>query len=582
MNVKVINLKEKLMGTRTSWHIKKLFLKILFSVFSFALFFLFIKSFTVEADTVTTAVTVGNSAPVFTAGPAENPASYATTPTNVGSDTTWEATATDANGENYYLIICSSASVSPTNGGAPTCGATTYCTSTATTSGSPTSCARTALAGDAVSNDWYAYVCDGNATSAACNTTGQTGSGDSGSPFVVNHAPSFTAVINDSPKDPGATVTWSTTASDSTDSDTVKLIVCKTAGISGDACDGGAGDTWCSSSQVASNPTCGYNIPSVAPDGANDAYVYIVDGHNFPATGVYQASNVSFTINNTAPVVSAVTINGGAAIDLTESTTKAVTLTATVSDNNSCYGGEIATVYGYAYRSSVTYAGCDGAGEANNDYCYPEITCTVVGGTCTDNTDASANYTCTANIYYYADPTDTLTEYPSDTWLDTIKAIDDDAASDDLEVSTGVEMNSLIGFEIGYTVTGSISYGNLGIGQKNDPLDKITTTTPTGNIGLDQEHSGSSMCTDYPTCSGGTPITVGYQHFALASSTAYASGTPLTGSATEYELNVPKVRGGSVTTKNVWWGIEIPSGTTIGTYSGANTISAVKGETTNW
>lgn len=554
------------------------------TVLFFLLLFLFLSLgvFSVLADPITTAVTVGNNPPSITDGPREDPTSSATTPTDVGSDTTFEVTATDSNSDDYYLIVCSTDAVTPVNGGAPTCDATTWCVSSATASGSESTCSRTALAGDSVSNDWYAFVCDGHSSFADCSTTGNQGSGDSGSPFVVNHQASFTGASNDAPKDPGQTVTWSTTASDSTDSDNVKLLVCKTTGVTAGACDGGAGDTWCSSSLVASDPSCQYSIPSVIPDGSYNAYTYIVDEHNFPATGVYQASNVSFTINNTAPVVSAVTINGGAAIDLTESTTKAVTLTATVSDNNSCYGGEIATVYGYAYRSSVTYAGCDGAGEANNDYCYPEITCTVVGGTCTDNTDASANYTCTANIYYYADPTDTLTEYPSDTWLDTIKAIDDDAASDDLEVSTGVEMNSLIGFEIGYTVTGSISYGNLGIGQKNDPLDKITTTTPTGNIGLDQEHSGSSMCTDYPTCSGGTPITVGYQHFALASSTAYASGTPLTGSATEYELNVPKVRGGSVTTKNVWWGIEIPSGTTIGTYSGANTISAVKGETTNW
>lgn len=562
--------------------IKETWSKIFLLILCIGVFFTLSKSFTVVADTVTTAVTVGNSAPVFTAGPAEKPASSTTTPTNVGANTTWQATATDYNAENYYLIICSTNAATATNGGAPTCGATTYCTSSATTSGSQASCNRTALVGDAVSNAWFAFVCDGNSTSAACNTTGQQGTGDSGSPFEVNHAPSFTVINNNAPKDPGATVRWSSTASDSTDSDTVKLIVCKTAGITGDACDGGAGDTLCSSSQVASDPYCDYTIPSVYPDSTYDAYVYIVDGHNFPATGVKQGSNVSFVVNNTAPVVSAVTINGGVAIDLTESTTKAVTLTATVSDNNSCFGGEIATVYGYAYRSSVTYTGCDTVGEANNDYCYPEVTCTLVGGTCADNTDASANYTCTVNIQYYADPTDTLTEYPSDTWLDTIKATDDDAGTHNLEVSSGVEMNSLLAFEIGYTVTSSINYGNLGIGQKNDPLDKITTTTPTGNLGLDQEHSGSSMCVDYPTCSGGTPITVGYQHFALASSTAYASGTALTGSPLEYELNVPKVRTGTVLTRDVWWGIEIPAGTALGTYSGANTISAVKGETTNW
>lgn len=544
-------------------------------------FFFLSKTFLTYADSVTTSITVGNKAPVINDGPRENPTSSSTTPTNVGSNTTWEATATDSFGEDYYLIICSTDSVSPVNNNPPTCGATTWCTSTATNSGDPASCSRTALAGDAVSKNWFAFVCDGG-SAAACSTPGDDGTGDSGSPFDVNHAPSFSAVSNDAPKNPGQTITWSATSSDSTDSDTVKLVVCKTTGLTGDACDGGTGDTWCSSSQVASNPTCDFNVPSVYPDDTYNAYVYIVDGHNFPATGTYQASNVSFVVSNKAPVVSAVTINGGSAIDLTESTTKDITLTATVTDNNSCYGSEISSVLGYVYRSGVAYSGCDTSGEANNNYCYPEITCTVVGASCTGVDDASANYTCTASLQYYADPTDTLTLYPLENWLDTIKATDDDSATHALEVSTGVEMNSLIGFELGYTVTSSINYGNLGVGEKNDPLDKVVTTTPTGNIGLDQEHSGLSMCVDYPTCSGGTPITAGYQHYALAASTAYASGTALTGTPYEIELNVPKPTTGSPTTKNTWWGIQIPAGTALGTYSGANTISAVKGETTSW
>ncbi|MDY0097266.1 MAG: hypothetical protein RBS01_02870, partial [Candidatus Dojkabacteria bacterium] len=318
--------------------------------------FTFAKVFKAEADSVATSVTVGNSAPAFTVAPFEDPTSSTTTPTNVGSNTVFKATATDSNYDNYYLILCSTNSVTPVNGSAPTCGATTWCTSTSTASASQASCSRTALIGDAYSNAWYAFVCDG-ASSAECSAASQ-GSGDSGSPFIVNHRPGFSAVSNDSPKNPGDTITWSTTASDS-DSHTVKLIVCKTAGITGDACDGGGTDTWCSSSFVASNPTCGYSIPSVAPDGSNNAYVYIVDQHNFPSTDASQGSNVSFTINNVAPVVSAVTLNGGAAINLEENTTKAVTLTATVTDNNSCDGGEITSVLGYVYRSGITYAACD-------------------------------------------------------------------------------------------------------------------------------------------------------------------------------------------------------------------------------
>ena len=90
------------------------------------------------------------------------------------------------------------------------------------------------------------------------------------------------------------------------------------------------------------------------------------------------------------------------------------------------------------------------------------------------------------------------------------------------------------------------------------------------------------MCTDYPTCAVGTPIGVSYQKYALAGSTAYNSATVLSTSATEVELNVPKATSASPTTKNTWWGILIPSGTLAGAYSGANTITAVKGETVNW
>ena len=163
--------------------------------------------------------------------------------------------------------------------------------------------------------------------------------------------------------------------------------------------------------------------------------------------------------------------------------------------------------------------------------------------------------------------------------MDTIKAIDDDTASSITQVSSGVELNSLTAFD----VTGSINFGSLGADESNDPLDKIITTTPTGNVGLDQEHSGSAnMCTDYPACAVGTPIAVSYQKYALASLTSYPSATVLSTSPSEVELNVLKPTTGSPTTKNTWWGILIPSGTISGAYSGANTVTAVKGESADW
>lgn len=236
----------------------------------------------IKAETVTTNVTVGNTAPTFTAGPAENPVSSATTPTNVGSDVTFEATANDANGENYYLAICKTDAVTAVNGGAPTCDGGAWCVSSATASDAEATCSYTALQGDVESNDWYAFVCDGSAA-AACSTSSQ-GSGDSGSPFKVNHAPIFNTISNDAPQDPGSAVTWSTNISTDdpdtdTTADTVKLLVCATEGITGDACNG---TELCNSGFVASNPSCSYTPPVPTADNTYNAYVYLVDNHNFP------------------------------------------------------------------------------------------------------------------------------------------------------------------------------------------------------------------------------------------------------------------------------------------------------------
>ena len=560
-------------------------LRIFFVIIAVAISFFFIKSFKTKAqtnpdtETVQTTVTVGNSYPNFTVDPFEDPASSTTAPTAVGSNVVFKATATDSNSEPYYLLVCSTGAATATNGGAPTCSATTYCTSALTTSGTQASCTYTTQATDPFSNTWYAFVCDNNATAAACSPANQ-GAGDSGSPFLVNHTPTFTA-INTTPSpaqvDPGQSVTWTATASDP-DGNTVKLLVCKTQSMTNGVCDGGE---WCSTTNpgVASNPTCTYNVPGVAADGTFDAYVYVVDQYNTPSESATQGTNSSFTINNTAPVVSNVTLNGGNAILPEEATTKSIPVTATVTDTNGCSTTEVTNVYAYVYRSGVTYTGCDTAAETNNNYCYAEVACTQDNASCNAGTGA-ATYTCSITMQYYADPTDTGTQHDTENWLASVKAIDDDSASGNTEITTGVELNSLVAF----SVQDSINYGSLGVGQANDPLDRTLITTATGNVGLDQEHSGSAnMCTDYPSCNtpGGTPIAVTNQKYALTG-VAYASGTTLTTTPTEIELNIPKVTTASATTGTTYWGISIPTGTVSGTYNGANTITAVKGERPEW
>lgn len=529
-------------------------------------------------SSVTGAITITagwtNIAPTFTTNPAEATASTSAVPTSIGSSITFNATATDANA-SYYLIICSTNSVTPGSGGAaPSCGGTKYCNSTATASGTQASCSYTTISGNAWSNAWYGFVCDNN-TDSKCSTSSQ-GLGDTGSPFFVNHIPSFTVVNNNSPQDPGSSVTWTTTASDP-DGNTIKLLVCKTTGISTGACDGGAGDTWCSSSLSASNPTCSFAIPTPTPDGENTAYVYFVDQFNLAASGEAYSTTSNFTVSNVAPVVTSVTLNSGNSILLTENVNTNVTITATVTDGNSCSNG-ISSVLASAYRSGIGYLGCDISTEANGSYCYPEISCTVNGATCTGLTDPSADYTCNLSLQYYADPTDVNTEFPSENWLTSVKATDDNSATHRSELPVGVELNSLPASSNDPTV----QYGFLNIEMIISPLSKVVTISSTGNVGVDHTISGTNLCTNYPFCTGGTPIAVTNQRYSLSSSTPYFSGTELTTSAVSLPTHLPKQRTSTKTTKDTMWGISIPTGIISGNYNGEVFLVPVKSATTYW
>ena len=520
------------------------------------------------ADSVTTTVVVGNGAPAFSVDPADND-----TLTNVGSTVPFTATATDGNGDNYYLAICQGIGITANNNAAPDCGATSFCVSSSTATGVEASCSYTTLAGDSETEAWYAYVCDHNASSL-CSAYSQ-GTGTSGTPFEVNHAPSFSAINSDSPQDPGSNVTWTTgvgtSDSDTNDgADTVMLIICKTTGLGTGTtdCDGGSSDRWCYSGLGSTAPSCSYSVPIPTADAAYAAYAYVVDNHAFGPTGGNQGIGTSYVVNNVAPVISAVTVNSGVTISLGEGVTTPVVLSATATDNNGVT--DISTVTGDLYRSGIGNSACDNGAEDDYNSCYAVESCSV-GAT----TTSSGDYTCTVNMQYFADPTDAGTSFPDDTWLDTIVATDDDAAVGSTEVTTGVELESTVALD----VTASIDYGSMSVGQTM-ALTEGTTVEATGNVGLDEELSGADMLGVGDTSN---TIAVGYQKYHLTESTAYGAGTTLTVSATEVELNCRKTTVlGTGETKATWWGLEIPNGTVADTYGGSNDVTAVKAEVADW
>ena len=541
------------------------------------LFFVGIKV-AVYAETVITIVTAGNASPVISSGPETSIPSDGNNPINVGNNFTFQTTATDISAEDYYLIVCKTDAVVPGVAGAPpTCSGGSWCVSSVTDSGVQSSCTYTTQDSDAESNDWYAFVCDNNTTFASCSSPGATGTGSTGSPFKVNHDPNFSLITDDggggsdSGSNPGGSITFAGASSDDdidTLQDTVKLVVCAdSAGATSSGC---SGVELCSSTYTASNPTCQFNIPSVAQDGSFDYYAYIFDNHSFGSSSNYLSG--TYLINNVSPTVISISLNNGLDISLDEGNTTNVPVLATVRDYNSCQ--DILTVETSLYRSGIGYALCDTNLEDDDNHCYAQVGCSAVGVSCSGPTDELVDYSCTVSMQYHADSSIADTQYPLENWLNTVSVTDDDLQNHALEVSGGVEVLTTNALD----VTGTINYGSLNIGDKNDPLDKITVVTATGNVGLDQELSGTDM-----SDGGIGVIAVSFQKHSLNSGTAYASGTSLTAVLTEYELNVAKTTSAlAPETKNTWWGLEIPSGIPPGVYTGTNTVTAVKGELIEW
>lgn len=169
----------------------------------------------VSAGVATTTLTVLNTPPVFTVGAYEVVESSTSTPTNSSYSIQWSAIGTDANAADYYLLICSTnASPTPVNNAAPTCHPSNiqWGVSTATISGTQAyvSTTTTEVAPFGESNDWFAWVCDGDPTDPRCSVIPVQGlSATNSSPFNVNKRPVLSDFDNNGPVDPSGTLTFS-------------------------------------------------------------------------------------------------------------------------------------------------------------------------------------------------------------------------------------------------------------------------------------------------------------------------------------------------------------------------------------
>jgi hypothetical protein len=528
-------------------------------------------------DNATTQVTVRNAPPQFTGDAAENPISSSTSPRNNGSSIGFTAQAHDPEGNSFYLIICSSNAVTASStGGAPTCGAITRCTSTITANDGTANCTYSGINNAAESEAWYAFVCDNHTAEGDCSAANQ-GSGDSGSPFYINHAPTFTAVNTTlDNRNPGQTFTMTATAFDTdaidgTD-DLLSLDICSTNAWA--TTTGCSAVTLCHATDTAvTDPTCTFATSTPASHGAFTYFAFVKDWHQMPASGNSQTN--SYHVNDVSPVISNVVLTSlqGNSITVAMRGTASTTIYATstsVTDNNGCSDlvGATSTIY---YSNVANGPNCTGS----YDNCYQMGASLCTLSDCNGGVDTQATYTCTTSISFHAIPTDAATNspYTAFNWLARLAVYDQ--ANSTTSMSSAVEVNTLQAFEV---TQATIPYGTVKSSFDTGAFNATTTVVNYGNCPISSLIIGTDM-------TGPGTIEVWKQIYSTSTFTyGVAAGRYLTSTSSidDAHLNCKKPTDAQVDqTDDIYWGIGIPSGKPSGLYSGTNTFTAIL-DPTNW
>jgi len=522
-------------------------------------------------------VTIGgntNTTPYFTSDPSDN-GSASTSPTNYGNDIVFTASAGDDDGDDYYLAICKTNSVTPGIDAPPTCGGGNWCVSQAASSTEEATCSYT-TADASESLSWYAFVCDKKVGYgiAKCSSMSQgSGSMINDSPFAINHPPVFTSVSTAVPnQNPGSTFRINTVSSETDTAggiDTMTIYVCLNNSASFAGCAGGVSDTLCSIvATTTSNPYCSFLDVAPTPPATTNYYAFAYDNHGLAATTNSRTSN--YTINNSAPSLGPLVLNSGSPITLfmKGSDTAVSTVNSSVIDLNGC--STLVSATAMVYFSNVA-GGYNCVSNDNNCYSIGSANCAV--SNCSGADDTEATYTCTTNLKYYAMPTDNSLGNPNSSynWLSRINVFDGTNYS--ATTSPGVELNTTMAIEV---LESDIDFGNqLFMGDDSGTENATTTLENYGNSPINTEISGTNMVGN----PSGT-INVGYIEWSLSNFT-WSAGTDLALTAMEVNLDAPRPTSATPIRDYMYWGIGIPFGTPANDFEGVNTFT-VKIDSSGW
>lgn len=256
------------------------------------------------------------------------------------------------------------------------------------------------------------------------------------------------------------------------------------------------------------------------------------------------------------PAISNLKFNNDANIALTEGTTKLITATATTTDQN-----------GYAdmlYATSTFYrSGVGSSCTADNNNCYQVASTSCSFSSCSGNV---CSVTCSANVQYFADPTDAGSTFSAENWFAKMTVVDSTTLKDN-STSVGVEMYTLRALGS----VSSIDYGSLNVGSDTGSTNAVSTLTNTGNDKVNVMLDGTNLVGP-----SSNAIPVDKQKYATTSFTygACALCQFLTGTSTLLNINIAKPTTTTPVTGNLYWGISVPIGTSGETHQGTNTFIA--------
>jgi hypothetical protein len=280
------------------------------------------------------------------------------------------------------------------------------------------------------------------------------------------------------------------------------------------------------------------------------------------AAALADDATTNATVTNSAPVASSVLLNGGNSITLTSMTTTEIIGTADIYDANGC--SEITSVTAKLYR---TGAGSGGIDDNRNHY---SIACTS-NGDCAGGGDLVESYTCTFDMYWYADPTDAGSANEGDDWTLEVTPYDAEEGTPDTDI---VELNTLTSMILDAT---SIDFGELGLGEDTGATNQDSPIINTGNEALDIELSGygaAPLDGLSMVCTTGTVLVGNIEYSTMAFS--YSAGTDLSDSAAEVDIDLDRGSDAMQLPETLlYYGLGFPASGIAGTCSGTLVVTAV-------